>query len=126
MFDDAGNVVVVARLDVLKLAQRTGRLPQNVQYRLRSGPIGCGPLVCRYCRQGLGVHSLGRMPAIATSIRFGALCDAASLILTPFAALFIIDPCFSEVLSARPAFPRLWTFEQGALPQDRPLPALVW
>ncbi len=34
MFDDAGNVVVVARLDGLKLAQRTGRLPQNVSFAI--------------------------------------------------------------------------------------------
>ncbi len=34
MFDDAGNVVVVARLDGLKLAHRTGQLPQNVSFAI--------------------------------------------------------------------------------------------
>ncbi len=34
VLDGAGNVVgvVVARLDALRLAQRTGRLPQNVNF----------------------------------------------------------------------------------------------
>ncbi len=36
MLDASGNVVgvVVARLDALKLAQRTGRLPQNVNFAI--------------------------------------------------------------------------------------------
>ncbi len=39
VLDASGNVigVVVARLDALKLAQRTGRLPQNVNFAITAG-----------------------------------------------------------------------------------------
>jgi S1-C subfamily serine protease len=39
LLDASGNVVgvVVARLDALKLVQRTGRLPQNVNFAISEG-----------------------------------------------------------------------------------------
>ncbi len=39
MLDSSGHVVgvVVARLDALKLARRTGRLPQNVNFAISEG-----------------------------------------------------------------------------------------
>ena len=39
MLDTSGHVVgvVVARLDALKLARRTGRLPQNVNFAISGG-----------------------------------------------------------------------------------------
>ena len=41
MLDAFGNVVgvVVARLDALKMARRTGRLPQNVNFAISEGAV---------------------------------------------------------------------------------------
>ena len=41
VLDASGNVVgvVVARLDAIKLARRTGRLPQNVNFAISEGTV---------------------------------------------------------------------------------------
>lgn len=51
VLDGSGNVigVVVARLDALKLVQRTGRLPQNVNFAISGG----------VARKFLDAHKIG-------------------------------------------------------------------
>jgi len=63
VLDSSGNVVgvVVARLDALKLAQRTGRLPQNVNFA-SSGKIARAFLLAHKVRFEMARSSAALSP----------------------------------------------------------------